>query len=171
MKSIILYSTKYGATKKYVDFLVEETKFDCIEVSKIKDVKEYDTIILCGPVYMSKIKGISFIHKNYDKIKDKKIAVFGVGASLVDEATINELKTFNKDLENFPLFYGRGALNEEKMSFKDRTLCKLLRKAIAKQNPNTYSPIMKVIASADKKEDWIDKKYIKPLLDYIMENK
>ena len=42
-KGIIIYQSKYGATKKYVDWLIEETKFDCIETpnAKIKDVEKY----------------------------------------------------------------------------------------------------------------------------------
>ena len=30
-KEIIIYKSKYGATKKYVEWLAEETKFDFIE--------------------------------------------------------------------------------------------------------------------------------------------
>ena len=30
-KGIIIYQSKYGATKKYVDWLIKETTFDCIE--------------------------------------------------------------------------------------------------------------------------------------------
>ncbi len=31
---IILYQSKYGATKKYADWLKEATGFDCIETKK-----------------------------------------------------------------------------------------------------------------------------------------
>ena len=41
MKGIIIYKTKYGSTKKYADWLAEETDFDIIDVSKTKinDIK------------------------------------------------------------------------------------------------------------------------------------
>lgn len=171
MKGIIIYKTKYGSTKKYVDWLIEETKFDSIEVDKadINSIKAYDTIILCGPVYASSIKGLNFIRKNYNALKNKKLSIFGVGASDIEEGTINNLKTFSlkRDLKDVALFYGRGALDEDKLSFFDRTLCKLLRKAISKQDPSTYDPIMKVISVTTGKADWTDKKYLEPLLDYI----
>lgn len=38
-KGIIIYQSKYGATKKYVDWLIEEIKFDCIETSNAKILK------------------------------------------------------------------------------------------------------------------------------------
>lgn len=171
MKGIIIYKTKYGTTKKYVDWLIEDTKFDSIEVEKanINNIKDYDTIILCGPVYASSIKGLSFIRKNYNNLKDKKLAIFGVGASPLEDATIENLMTFSikKDLKDIPLFYGRGAMDEDNLSFKDKMLCKLLRQALKKQDPSTYDPIMKTIMEVNGKTDWTDKKYLKPLLQYI----
>lgn len=49
-RGIILYKSKYGATKRYASWLVEETKFDCIEIkyANVKDLQQYDRIILCG---------------------------------------------------------------------------------------------------------------------------
>ena len=165
-KGIIIYQSKYGATKKYVDWLIEETKFDCIETStaKMKDIEKYNIVILCG------IAGLSFFRKNYDELKNKKLAIFCVGASPFEEQAFKEIKTRNlkEDLKNIPTFYGRGAWDEENMSFKDRTLCKMLQKAIAKKDPNTYEPWMKALMGAvGKKCDWTDKEYLKPLLKYI----
>ena len=86
-KGIIIYQSKYGATKKYVDWLIEETKFDCIETSdaKIKNIEKYDTIILCGGIYASGIAGLSFFRKNYNILKNKKLAILCVGASPFEE--------------------------------------------------------------------------------------
>lgn len=33
-KGIILYQSKYGATKKYAEWLQESTQFDCMETKK-----------------------------------------------------------------------------------------------------------------------------------------
>ncbi len=169
---IIIYQSKYGATKKYVDWLMEETKFDCIETpkAKVKDIEKYNIIILCGGIYASGIAGLSFFRKHYDVLKNKKLAIFCVGASPFEEQAFNEIKKHNlkEDLKDVPIFYGRGAWNEEQMTLKDRTLCKMLQKAIAKKAPNTYEPWMKALMSAVGKTcDWTDKEYLKPLLDDI----
>ena len=171
-KGIILYQSKYGATKKYVDWLMESTNFDCIETSKanVEELQQYELIILCGGIYASGIAGLQFIRKNINKLNDKKIVIFCVGASPYDETAFNEVKSRNlrEDLKEIPLFYGRGAWDEESMTFKDKTLCKMLQKAIAKKDPSTYEPWMKALMSAvGKKCDWTDKKYLKPLLEYI----
>lgn len=64
-KGVILYQSKYGATKKYVTWLVEETGFKCMETSKVSvnELMEYDTIILGGGIYASGIAGLSFLKK------------------------------------------------------------------------------------------------------------
>ena len=169
---IILYQSKYGATKKYVDWLVEETKFEIIVTSKanINKVKQYDFIILAGGLYASGISGLSFLKKNYNDIKDKKIAVFCVGASPYEEKAFKQICEHNlkNDIKDIPMFYGRGAWDEEKMTFKDKTLCKMLQKVVAKQDPKTYEPWQKALMSAvGQKCDWTEKKYLQPLLEWI----
>ena len=78
MRGIILYASKYGATKQYADWLAEETGFDCIETkrAKISDIRQYDTIILGGGIYASSIAGLSFLKKNIGQLQGKKIIVF-----------------------------------------------------------------------------------------------
>lgn len=175
MKGIIIYKTKYGTAKKYADLISEKTKFDVVELSKFnkRDIKNYNTIIFCSSIYMSSISGISFIRKNYNELKTKKIAIFAVGASLSETKFINNLKKCNlkSDLKNVPLFYGRGKIDKEKLTFKDKTLLKILRKMISRQDPKTYNSLMKIIMSLNEdKCDWINKEYLKPLLKYIKNN-
>ena len=63
---IILYQSKYGATKKYAEWLKEETGFECIETKKVKidALLKYDVIVLGGGVYASGIAGLNFLKKN-----------------------------------------------------------------------------------------------------------
>lgn len=138
-KGMILYQSKYGATKKYADWLTEKTGYDCMETKSAKaaHLQNYDVIVLGGGVYASGIAGLSFLKKNIGNISGKKIAVFAVGASPYDEKAIMQIRElhFKGALSNVPLFYCRGAWDEEKMNFRDRTLCRMLQKAVAKQNP------------------------------------
>lgn len=173
-KGIILYQSKYGATKKYAEWLKEMTAFDCVETPKavIDDAVQYETILLCGGIYASGIAGLSFLKKNFGKLKDKKTAILCVGASPYDEDALNEIKAHNLtgDLKEIPLFYGRGAWDESSMKFIDRTLCRLLQKSVAKKDPSTYEPWMKALmCAAGQTCDWTDKKYLTPLLDYLGE--
>ena len=55
------------------------------------------------------------------------------------------------------------------MTFADRTLCKMLRKATAKKDPKDYelweAALMEV--SDDEAGDWTDKSYLDPLIEYL----
>ena len=171
-KGIILYQSKYGATKKYADWLKEETGYDCIETknAKVSLVQNYDVIVLGGGVYASGIAGLHFLKKNISSLSGKKIAVFAVGASPYDEKAMMQIQEmhFKDALSDVPLFCCRGAWDEDKMTFGDRTLCKMLQKAVAKQNPDEYEPWQSALMSAvGQKCDWTDKKYLEPLIEYL----
>ena len=86
-----------------------------------------------------------------------------------DESTIIEIKNHNmKEMPSVPLFYCRGACNTEKMSFTDRALCNMLRKAVAKKNPEDYNVLeMALIEAENENCDWTDKKYLEPIIEYI----
>ena len=101
MNGIILYQSKYGATKRYADWLSEETGFKCIETKKadINEIVEYDTIVLGGGIYASGIAGLSFLKKNIKKLRDKKIVVFCCGASPFEEDAFQQIKEHNFNAE------------------------------------------------------------------------
>lgn len=172
MNGIILYQSKYGATKKYADWISEETSFSCVETKKavIDDIVKYDTIILGGGIYASGIAGLSFLKKNIKQLSNKKIIVFCCGASPYEESAFQQIKSSNmKDaLTNIPLFYCRGSWDMDSMSFKDRTLCNMLRKAVSKKNPDDYEVWEKALmAAGNEKCDWTDKEYIKPIINCL----
>ncbi len=171
MTGIILFQSKYGATEKYADWLSQETGFPCIETKKasVKQIIDYDVIILGGGVYASGIAGMSFLKKNISALSEKKIIIFCCGMAPFDDSTIIEIKNHNmKEMPSVPLFYCRGACNTEKMSFTDRALCNMLRKAVAKKNPEDYNVLEKALIEAENENcDWTDKKYLEPIIEYI----
>jgi menaquinone-dependent protoporphyrinogen IX oxidase len=172
MSGVILYQSKYGATKKYAYWLSEATGFTCTETkrARIEDVQNYDTIILGGGIYASGIAGLTFLKKHINVLKEKKIIVFCAGASPYEESVFQAVMQHNmKDgLSGIPCFYCRGAWDMESMSVIDRNLCKLLHKAVAKKDPSEYEVWEKALmAVGEEKCDWTDKKYIEPILNEL----
>lgn len=172
MSGIILYQSKYGATKKYAEWLSEATGFSTIESrkAKIDVVKGFDTIILGGGIYAGGIAGIAFLRKHIGELKDKKIIVFTDGASPYDEKFFGQLveQNLKDDLKEIPCYYCRGAYDLEGMSFADRTLCKMLIKSVAKKDPNTLEVWEKALLEGrDQKCDWTDRSYIEPILEEV----
>lgn len=171
-KGLIAYQSKYGATKKYVDMLREELDCDVCEAGDCGKaaLEKYDWIILAGGIYAGGIAGLNQLIKRYRRPARQRFAVFCVGASPFDEKALAEIKARNlrENFQDVPVFYGRGGWDESKMSWKDRTLCSLLRKAVAKKNDCSLEPWMSaLLLSAGKVCDWTDKKYLLPLLEFI----
>lgn len=173
-RGVILYQSKYGATKKYAQWLAAQTGYDCVptKTARARDLERYDCILLGGGVYASGIAGLSFLKKHIRHLAGKRIAVFAVGASPYDEKAIQQLRDlhFQGELREIPLFYCRGAWDEERMKPGDRMLCRLLQKAVAKQDPSGYEPWQKALLSAmGQKQDWTDMAYLEPMLRYLEE--
>ena len=59
-RMVVVYQSKYGATKKYAHWLSEELSCDFIETKKaqIEEVEQYDVIILGGGMYATGVAGI-----------------------------------------------------------------------------------------------------------------
>lgn len=169
MEGIILYQSRYGATKKYAQWISEETDLPCVETkrAKIADVQQCDTIVLGGGIYASGIAGLSFLKKHIGRLKGKKILVFCVGASPYDEKAFQEIVVHNMkdELAGIPCFYCRGAWDMDAMNVIDRNLCRMLRKAVAKKEPSGYEIWERALMEAGEERcDWTDKERIGPIL-------
>lgn len=174
MNGIILCQSKYGGSKKYAEWIAEETGFKLVETKKadINEVAKCDVVVLGGGVYASSITGISFLKKNISALKGKKIYVFCCGAAPYDQDIVDSIvrKNLKDDLADIPLYYYQGMWDLEGMNFGDKAMCKMYVKMLAKKDPATMKPWEKpFIEAKDKKCDWTDKKFIAPLIERIKE--
>ena len=172
MNGIILYQSKYGASRKYAMWLQEKTGFLCHNMKEGTpgDLDQFDTVIYIGGIYASGIAGISYLKRNWGILRDKKVVILYVCASPYDENAREAMKKYNLPelMQQVPVFYGRGAWDKENMSFKDRTLCGILQKAIAKKKPEELEPWMEALLEAgDSAADWTDPAYLEPVLNWI----
>lgn len=81
MKSMILYTSKSGATKECAKLLAERLDcpaYDMAQLAAGEDFSSYDMIILGTGVRMGKIykPAKAFMKKNMDLLMHKKIAIF-----------------------------------------------------------------------------------------------
>jgi menaquinone-dependent protoporphyrinogen IX oxidase len=170
MKGMVIYKSKYGASKKYAEWISEATGFPCVTTKEadINEVTKCDVIIIGGGIYASGIACVSYLKKNIGKLKGKKIIVFTCGASPYDEKSVNEIikRNMKDDLEGIPVYYCRGSFDMKEMSFADRTLCGMLRKSLAKKDPKEMEVWERALMEATDNEahDWTDKSYIESVL-------
>lgn len=171
-RTLVLYQSKYGATRRYAGLLRSALGCDVYETTAIAQARleRYDCIIFAGGVYASGVAGLRMLQKYYARLAGKKLAVLCVGASPYDEAAFATLCAHNLrgPLAGIPAFYARGAWDESRMDWKDRTLCRLLQKAVAKKPPADCDPWMQaLLGAAGQICDWTDEAYLAPLLAYV----
>jgi len=113
MKTLVLYKTSSGFTRKYAEWIAEELSADIFDVAKFDANKldDYDNVVYGGSLHAVGIIGVKFITKNLDRLKGKKLAVFATGASPVREEVIREVrdKNFTQEQQKYiRFFYLRG---------------------------------------------------------------
>ena len=70
------------------------------------------------------------------------------------------------ELSDIPLFYCRGGCDIANLHFADKTLCKMLVKAVAKKDPAQREVWETALVEASETAcDWTDKAYITPILE------
>lgn len=146
MKTVIIYKSKAGFTKKYAEWIAEELKADIFEASKVKgsDLIKYDNIIYGGGLYVVGINGIDLIKKNLKLLQNKKIIVFATGATPYRAELMNEIREKNLSIseqEKIRLLYLRGGFDYVKLGFFDKaliTILKLKLKAKKKLSPDEF---------------------------------
>lgn len=171
MKTIVIYNSQTGFTKRYAEWIAEAARADCLELSvaKKKDLTSYEAIIFGSWACAGSISKISWFKGNINKWADKKLIAFCVGASPIDSPEIETAlkKIFNEsERKKAKIFYCPGGFNYEKMPVPSKLMMKMFIKTLkAKKDKTEEDEIMiKMISSS---YDISDKKYIEPILQCL----
>lgn len=170
----VVYKSKYGSTKKYAQWIAEECQVDLFDVSEVsaEKLKQYDTIVYGGAIYANGISGVTIITKNYEALKDKKIAVFTVGIAAVnDEESFLPIieKNFSKEMiSHIKFFHFRGGIDYKNLGILHKSMLTVLKAASAKAGAKKISDEeIEILVTKKGKLDYTDKKAIEPLLQYL----
>ena len=171
MKTIVIYNSQTGFTKRYAEWIAETAGADCLELSiaKKKDLTAYEAIIYGGWAHAGSISKIGWFKGNIDKWADKKLIVFCVGGGPIDNPEIETAlkQNFNEsEQKRVNTFYCPGGFNYEKMSIPSKLMMKMFVKTLKAKKDKTEEEqaMIKMITSS---YDISDKKYIEPILQYL----
>lgn len=172
MKTIVIYKSKTGFSKKYAQWIAEELKCDISSYEKVSVavIGEYDCIIYGGGIYAGRIGGLKKIKDLLVNKTNIKLIVFATGATplAADEVIDTTWKgNFTEDeLKIIPHFYMQSGLNYERMGFFDRLLMKVFSKMLSKREDKGPVEEGTQLAIASS-HDISSKKYIEPLVQYV----
>ena len=168
MKTVVIYNSQTGFTKRYAEWIAEAAGADCLSLSetKGKNLAAYEAIVFGSWACAGSISKLGWFKKNIDTWAGKKLIVFCTGASPIESPAIETaLKHVNSEpkMGQVKVYYCPGGLNYDKMSASSRFAMKMLLKALnAKKNKTQEDEEMiKMISSS---YDIADKKYTEPIL-------
>lgn len=173
MRTVVIYKSKTGFTKKYAQWIAEELSADIFDISEvtINMLTVYDIVIYGGSLYAVGINGVGLITKNIDKLKDKKVVVFATGASPPRDSVVSEVKGKNFTLAQqkyIKFFYLRGGFNYSKLNPFDKFLMTLLKWKIKnKKKEELTTDEIGMLAAYDKPVDFTRKKNIDEIITYV----
>ncbi|WMI80015.1 flavodoxin domain-containing protein [Anaerotignum sp. MB30-C6] len=178
-KIVVVYQSKYGATKKYAEWISGELSCDLFERKNVKvsDLKTYDTIIYGGGLYAVGVSGIDIITKNFPELSNKNLIVFTCGLAdpmskeNTDDIKENLSKVFTTQMQNkIKLFHLRGAINYAKMGIIHKAMMSSMYKRINKKDYDSLGNEDKEFLSTyGKAVDFTDKSAILPIVQYVRE--
>lgn len=173
MKTLIIYNSQTGFTKRYAYWLKEVVDADVVRLKDKFDLDLYDQIVFGGWAHAGKIKGLDWFKKKIDGVKDKTLIVYCVGASPDGNKDIEIALENNLPSDKYPhihRFYCPGGLDYSKMSFSSKLLMKGLV-TFLKLKRNKSIEETQMVEMISKSYDISSKQYLEPLIEVLLEKK
>jgi menaquinone-dependent protoporphyrinogen oxidase len=154
MKTLILYMTHHGTTRKVVDYLKNKLGPDThtfnLEKVKTPDLTEFDNVIIGGSIHIGQIQpGVKrFCEQHKDELLARRIGLFicFMNRELGQEEFEN---AFDKVLRDHAIAHGLfgGELLFDKMNFMEKFIVKMVTKQNQSQSQLDYPAIEKFIGT------------------------
>lgn len=170
-KTVIVYQSKTGFTEKYARWLAEDTGADLLKANDVKaeDLLRYDTIVYGGGLYIGGINGVKLITEHIKDFGDRRIIIFGVGASPCRPEVREEIGKSNIPAEfkgKIHFFLLRGGFDFNKCNMKDKFLMNMLKIKL-KKAPDTDKDAKGMLYCYDHPADFTSREALKPILECI----
>ena len=156
MKTLVVYRSHYGSTRRYAQWLAQALDADAAEERQAdaRLVQNYECVIFGGGLYAGSIAGAARMAKLYGALQGKRLAMFTVGLS--DPS----------DPENVICFFHlRGGMDYRNMRPVHKAMMAMLKKMLLKKPESERSTEEKgLLAAYDRPVDFTDRAALAPLI-------
>lgn len=174
MKTLVIYTSQTGFTKKYAEWIAEKTSGDILELKEAQKKSDsffanYQAIVYGGWLMADSTVKVKWFLNKAASWQDKRLAVFCVGGSPNDnpdvEVTLKKMLT-DEQRKYIRTFYCQGGFNYEKMNGPSKLAMKMFVSALKKKKDQTEEEkiMTKMIATS---YDISDIKYTEPIVEYL----
>ena len=174
MKTVVVYTSQTGFTKKYAEWISEKANADILELKEAQKKEAsffdaYDAVIYAGWCMAGKVVGSNWFFNKAVSLKGKKLAIVAVGASpnenpQVDAAMAAMLTDEQK--EYIKVFYCQGGINYDKMKLPSKLMMKMYSSVLKKSKDEKQREQGEFVSHS---YDVSDIKFIEPIIAYLGE--
>lgn len=176
-KKIVVYTSNYGSTRRYAQWIAEELSCPLFEKKAIhpQDLSAPQTVIYGGGLYAGGVNGINFITRNWRSLSDKNVVLFTCGlADPKDPANVSNIRSSlakslsAKMLAHIKIFHLRGGIDYPQLNFIHRSMMAMLRRMLLKKDARDLSrEDRQLLDTYGKYIDLTDRESIQPLTAYV----
>ena len=172
MKTLIIYTSQTGFTKKYSEWLADRLQADLFE---LKDAQKkdnsffdvYEAIIYAGWCMAGSVVKVKWFLDKATAWKNKRLAVVCVGGSPNDnpdvEVMLQRMLT-DEQKQYIKGFYCQGGFDYDKMKGPSRLAMKMFAATLKKQKDEKSRQVAEYVSHS---YDISDIKFIEPVVEYI----
>ena len=171
MKTAVVYRSKSGYTEQYAKWIAKATDADLLPAQKtnVDILHTYDTIVYGGALYASGIYGLKLITDNLERLNDKNLIVFTLGATPIRQNIYDDVKNANLNTaqqKHIRFFMLRGGFDFGRLTFIDKILMTLLKMKL-KTKKHLDADERGMLNAYSHPLDFTDKKHIEPIVEAI----
>lgn len=177
MSNVIIYRSKTGYTKRYMEMLSKSVEAKLVEQSQMGsiDISSFERIIYAGGVYAGKISGLKKFVAKLNAEALNKLAIVAVGASPTTEVTIEKLIKDNLISESIikrgAFFYLQGGFDPDKLNFALRAMLGSVAKKLSKKQKEAPETLTQedidFLNFFQTTNDQTSEEQLAPLIDYL----
>ncbi len=174
MKTLVIYTSQTGFTKKYAELISVRMNADILTIDEAKKKAkdfflEYDAIVYGGWAMAGNIVGVKWFLNKALEWKTKKVAVFCVGASPRENPDVDVFlnNMINDEQKTYIMsFYCQGGIDYSRMKFPYKFMMKSMVSVLKKKKDATEKEkeMAKYLSGS---YDISDEKYIEPIIEYL----
>ncbi|MBO4903478.1 MAG: flavodoxin [Lachnospiraceae bacterium] len=173
MKTIVIYTSQTGFTRKYAQWIAGKLDADIFELKDVRKREQaffdnYDAIIYAGWFMAGNVVKVKWFLDRAVQWKEKRLAVVCVGGSPNDNPDVEvALKNILNDEQRkyIKAFYCQGGFDYDKMGRASRFAMKMFTGALKKKQDEKSRQMAELIS---KSYDISDIKYIEPVVSYML---
>src|SRR5690554_451722 len=176
---LVVYSSKYGYTEKYAQWLAEALNGDICKAKNLnrKTLDDYSIILFGSGLYAGTNKAARLIATHWEKIKNKKLVLFTCGlADVSKDANILEInnaldKVITPEIrKTVKIFHVRGGIDYHRLTFLHKMMMKMPYFQIRKKPESEWTDEdLEFLAAYGKKVDFSDKKMLDSIIAYCIQ--